>query len=108
MGKLCLLGAVVGLGMVLGLSPAARAAACTATGSATIAAAGTLTVGGCETGGLRDIDFRRVALSGGDKVQLTVPSPVPLEFDLYAGDTTDDAFTRARPADVEVTSPAGH
>src|SRR5262249_44597665 len=106
MAKHGVLGLLVCLAVALGLSPSASAA-CTASGGATIATARALTVGGCELGGGAAIDFRRVSLTGGDRVQLTVPGSVALEFDLYAGDTTDDSFTRARPGDVEATAPAG-
>lgn len=107
MAKLSLIGLLVCLATLLGLSPTARAAPCTANGGATIAAAGRLTVGGCETGGGQDIAFRKISLTGGDRVQLTVPGSTPLELDLYPGDTTDASFSRARPADLEVTVPAG-
>jgi hypothetical protein len=78
-------------------------AACTANAGATIASAGTLTVGGCVSGGGNKIDYWKVALTGGDRVQLTVSSAV--ELDLYPPGTVDLGFTTVRPADVEIASP---
>jgi hypothetical protein len=78
-------------------------AACTANAGTTIASAGTLTVDGCVSGGGNKIDFWKVALTGGDRVQVTVSSAV--ELDLYPPDTKDIGFIRVRPADVEVASP---
>ena len=78
-------------------------AACSANAGTTIASAGTLTVDGCVSGGGNKIDFWTVALTGGDRVQLTVSSAV--ELDLYPPDTIDLGFITVRPADVEVASP---
>ena len=78
-------------------------AACTANAGTTIASAGTLTVDGCVSGGGNKIDFWKVALTGGDRVQVTVSSAV--ELDLYPPDTIDLGFITVRPADVEVASP---
>src|SRR5689334_9491845 len=78
-------------------------AACTANAGTTIASAGTLTIGGCVAGGGNKADFWKAALTGGDRVQLTVSSPV--ELDLYPPGTVDLGFTTVRPADVEVASP---
>jgi hypothetical protein len=89
--------------LVAGLASSPAEAACTANAGTTIASAGTLTIGGCVTGGGNKIDFWKVALTGGDRVQLTVSSAV--ELDLYPPGTVDLGFTTVRPADVEVASP---
>ena len=78
-------------------------AACSANAGTTIASAGTLTVDGCVSGGGKKIDFWKAALTGGDRVQLTVSSAV--ELDLYPPDTIDLGFITVRPADVKIASP---
>src|SRR3954452_22136006 len=108
-GVLALLALLACTPATLASSPAlvAPPASCPASAGTTIASAGALTVGTCVSGGGNNnyIDFWKLSLTGGDRVQLTVPSAVPLELDLYSSDTTDDRFTSFRPADVEVTSP---
>jgi hypothetical protein len=96
------LGLVAAL-LVAGFVSSPADAACTASAGTTIASAGTLTVDGCVSGGGNRIDFWKVALSGGERVQLTVSSAV--ELDLYPPDTIDVGFITVRPADVEVASP---
>src|SRR4051794_6451639 len=108
-GVLALLALLACSPATLASSPAlvAPPASCPASAGTTIASAGALTVGTCVSGGGRNtyLDFWKLSLTGGDRVQLTVPSAVALELDLYSGDTTDDRFTTVRPADVQVTSP---
>jgi hypothetical protein len=115
MAKRSLIG-VLALSALLACSPAALASSpalaappgsCPASAGTTIASAGALTVGTCVSGGGGSsyVEFWKLSLTGGDRVQLTVPSAVALEFDLYSSDTTDDRFTAVRPVDVEVTSP---
>jgi hypothetical protein len=115
MAKRSLIG-VLALSALLACSPAALASSpalvgppgsCPASAGTTIASAGALTVGTCVSGGGGSsyVEFWKLSLTGGDRVQLTVQSAVALEFDLYSSDTTDDRFTAIRPVDVEVTSP---
>src|SRR4051794_18430547 len=108
-GVLALLALLACSPATLASSPAlvAPPASCPASAGTRIASAGALAVGTCVSGGGRNtyIDFWKLSLTGGDRVQLTVPSAVALELDLYSSDTTDDRFTIVRPADVQVTSP---
>ncbi len=75
----------------------------------TIAAAPTLNpvAGTSAAGGGNGIDYYRVALHGGDKLQLNVnPSgSSEYEFDLYAPGTSDSSFTQSSPVDAATTNP---
>ncbi|HEY6891207.1 MAG TPA: hypothetical protein VI300_25605, partial [Solirubrobacter sp.] len=98
MAKRSLIG-VLALSALLACSPAALASSpslvgspgsCPASAGTTIASAGALTVGTCVSGGGGSsyVEFWKLSLTGGDRVQLTVPSAVALEFDLYSSATT--------------------
>jgi hypothetical protein len=70
--------------------------------SPTIAGAAVTPVGNFESGGGNAIDFWKVQLLGGDKVQFSVQSPyvnccTGYAFDLYPPGTTDTSFPAATP-----------
>ena len=92
------LAAAVGL-LVPGLMLAAGTGTAVAAASPghTIASAGTLSIGSKTSGGGGAIDFWKVHLNGGDKIQIstTYPEFNNYVFALYAPGTTDGSFPQA-------------
>jgi hypothetical protein len=87
----------------LAIAPSASFAA-----APTIAGAPSLSPGGATVnGGGNGVDYYKVALHGGDELQLSVgPSgSSDYEFDLFAPDTTDATFTQSPPVDAGTTNP---
>jgi len=77
--------------------PTTTQAAAETQAASTITKAPTMTLGHYEAGGANGIDFWRVHLNGGQKVQITTTYPEynNYEFALYAPGTTDSKFPQA-------------
>jgi hypothetical protein len=90
----------VAVGLVvsgLALGAAAPASAVSTAPGHTIATAGTLATSGSASGGGAAIDFWKVKLNGGDRLQLLVDASVAayFNFQLYAPGTNDANFPSA-------------
>jgi Bacterial Ig-like domain (group 3) len=95
--RLALALSLVVFGLALGATAGSAAAATTAPGH-TIATAGTLATSGTASGGGAAIDFWKVKLNGGDRLQLLVDASVAyyFNFQLYAPGTNDANFPSAK------------
>jgi Bacterial Ig-like domain (group 3) len=82
----------------LALGAAAPASAASTAPGHTIATAGTIATSGSASGGGAAIDFWKVKLNGGDRLQLLVDASVAAYFDfqLYAPGTNDANFPSAK------------
>jgi hypothetical protein len=91
------------------VASAAGAAAAPASPGHTIASAGSLGIGGTASGGGGPIDFWKVRLNGGSRVQFLVNAPTSgnFEFQLYAPDTTDTNFPGALSFSTGLTNFSG-